>query len=481
MSVNQTVLSCLPSTVTVSSAESGVKAALASWKMSCASWDQETADAVGKASINYAINWNNAVMPEIDAKISRLQSEYEEKKAEYDAVNDQYKESNKAIQQAQKDMDSCMDYKDDRNWHGSGMFAGMQSSGGVSASPREKVIVDHIGYAEAKKREGQAKAETNRYKGQLDICKKQMNTVESNLSKAKKEKGILAKKIEDFILDIYQLNLLNESVPFLLNLKNSSIELSSVTKEKLFSRLFFIQNQYREEFVIFENSVKSAGDKYIGSFSSKPGSLTYSAEQKVKAKKFKGNIIVLLESSDISSAKMSYHSKNEFIIPSKKLDEAQQKIQSQCKNYQLNVDRNHFTIELCKEYLNDSIKNEIGNILSRYEEYMTEYITILDEFLENGASSSKLRIFIGKIGNRFAHAKAKREAYKKMSPEERKAAKKAEKEEKLRSKNEKKTTRRSNSSDDNQTNEEKSKKKLALLLVLIAILFYCVLFLMLKK
>ena len=80
MSINQSALSALQQSVTASNAEAGAKSALATWKGMCVSWEQETADAVGKASANYAIKWNNAVMPEIEAKIQKFQAEYDEKR-----------------------------------------------------------------------------------------------------------------------------------------------------------------------------------------------------------------------------------------------------------------------------------------------------------------------------------------------------------------------------------------------------------------
>ena len=55
MSVNQSALSALQQSVTASNAEAGAKSALATWKGMCVSWEQETADAVGKASANYLI------------------------------------------------------------------------------------------------------------------------------------------------------------------------------------------------------------------------------------------------------------------------------------------------------------------------------------------------------------------------------------------------------------------------------------------
>lgn len=79
---------------------------------------------------------------------------------------------------------------------------------------------------------------------------------------AEKEKEILANKIENFILDVYELNLMNESVEFLSTIKNSQITLSQGTKDELFSRLFFIQNVYRKQFEKFEELIKKEGKTY---------------------------------------------------------------------------------------------------------------------------------------------------------------------------------------------------------------------------
>ena len=76
MSVNQSALSALQQSVTAANAEAGAKSALVTWKGMSISWDQETANVVGKASANYAIKWNDAVMPEIDANIQKFQAEY---------------------------------------------------------------------------------------------------------------------------------------------------------------------------------------------------------------------------------------------------------------------------------------------------------------------------------------------------------------------------------------------------------------------
>lgn len=398
MSVNQNVLSCVPSSVSASNAESGTNSILSSWKGLSASWEQESADAAGEAACSYAIKWNNAVIPEIDAKIQKFQAEYDEKQAQYSAVKEQYDAAEQAVRDAQNDMENCKDYED-TGMHGSGMFEGMQSAGGKSAAPRTKVIVDPLGYKEAQKREAQAKAEASRYKGQVDNWKRQMDAAQSQISKAKKEKEILTQKIEKFILNVYDLNLMNESVSFLSGLKNSSIELTRPTQNKLFSRLFFIQNKYRKQFEKFEESLKAAGDEYKNSFELTPESLSYSSVKKVKAKKFKGKLNVSLVSKTATEASLSYKSKSDFIIPKKKLDGAKEKIQALCKNFELKNERNNFSIELNKIYENKATIKETEALISHCDEFASEYTALLDGFYENGASNSKIRILIGKLIN----------------------------------------------------------------------------------
>lgn len=403
MSVNQDALRCVPNVgmLNKGNAESGSNSILSTWKGLCQSWNQETADAAGKAACNYAVQWNNVTVSEIDAKIQKLQAEYDEKKVQYDSVKAQYDTAEQAVRDAQKDIEACMKEKNnDSDFEFFGMKGSNQTSLSYSASGiHEKVIVDHIGYSEAKKREASAKIEASRCQGQVNYWKNQMKSTESAISKAKKEKEIITKKIEGFILNIYELNLMNESVPFLLELKNSSIELTSQTQKKLFSRLFFIQNNYRKQFEKFEELLKSTENKYINSFKQTPENLNYSATRNVKAKKFKGKLCVTMESKAATTATLSYLSKSEFILPTQKLQTAQEKIQEQCKNYELKIDRNNFTIELNKIFENEAIKNETEQVLSQCDEYTQEYTMLLDEFLANGASNNKIKVLVGKIKN----------------------------------------------------------------------------------
>ncbi|MDE7292394.1 MAG: hypothetical protein K2N58_10170 [Treponemataceae bacterium] len=311
MSVNQDALRCVPNvgTLTKANAESGTSSILSTWKGFCQSWNQETADAAGKAACNYAIQWNNVVISEIDAKIQKLQAEYDEKKVQYDSVKAQYDTAERAVSDAREDIEACMGPKNNPDYN----FFGMSGSSSTTYG-NEKVVKDHIGYNAAKQREAAAKIEASRCQGQVDYWKKQMKTTEAAISKAKKEKEILTKKIEDFILNVYELNLMNESVPFLLELKNSSIELTSNTQKKLFIRLFFIQNNYRKQFEKFEELLKSTENTYINSFKQTPENLNYSATRNVKAKKFKGKLCVTMDSKAATTATLSYLSKSEFII-----------------------------------------------------------------------------------------------------------------------------------------------------------------------
>ena len=391
MSVNQSVVSKLPSSISASTAESGAKSALAIWKTESVAWNQETADAVGIASSNYAIQWNAAVMPVIDEKIAKFQAVYDEKKAQYESARDQRDNAEMAVKQADEDIEGCFE-----QCH-AGMDIGQKDSSGRYL---HRKLEDPVGFSEAQNRKRKAESDVARYESQMDSFKKQMKSAESDISKAKSEKEKETKKIEEFLLGVYELNLMNESVAFLRTLKSSSIELTSNTKNKLFSRLFFIENIYRKQFEEFEKIIKSNKGTYACTgFVSSPDSLNYSAEKDLKGKKFKSKIICSLKSKESNSAKLSYTGKNDFYIPKNKLEGAQEKIQAVCKNYALSVDRNNFTVALNKTTENAAIESELGNIDSNFTAYSSECVEILDAMLAAGASSSKIRILLGKITN----------------------------------------------------------------------------------
>lgn len=431
MSVDNNVLSALPSSVNATNAESGANAALASWKTLSAAWSQETADAAGTSSVNYAMQWKSVVLTAIEEKIEKYKSEYEEKKSHYDAAKEQYNSAEKSVRQAQKDMDACMDYPSSS---GSGLF---QNNG--SSIDQKKVIVNHYGYNLAKNREAQAKAEQNRYDAEMKNWKKQMDSAESKISDAEKEKSRESTKIENFIMNVYNLHLMNESSVFLRAVQSSNVEISKSNQKKLYSRLFLIENKYRKQFEQFEQIISSAGEKYLKkSFQGTERELNYFANREIKGKKFKSEIAITLKSTTSDSAKLNFISKKELTVSKDKIQTAQEKVQSECKNYVLYVDRSNFKIELNKIYENEAIVDEISKIDVDSDSYVTECQKILDILQENGASSNKLKILFGKIGNYFAHSKEKREAYKKMTPEERAAAKAEEKRRKKEQKEAKK-------------------------------------------
>lgn len=418
MSVDTNAVSFLPNSVNASNAESGANSALSNWNTLSSSWTQETADACGKASISYSVQWSNAVMPTIDAKISKLRNEYEEKKSQYEAVKSQYDAVEVTIRQAQKDMKACMGQKP-VNPGDNSVF---------SSANTEYGIIDHYGYNLAKHREAQAKAEENRYEAEMNNLKRQMKSVQSNISKAEKEKEQESKKIENFILNVYNLNLMNESVEFLQTLKSSSVEISKSNQNKLYSRLFLIQNKYRRQFEKFEEIIKSIDKKYkTAVFEQKPDNFNYFVKRIVKSEKFKSEISISLISFDSDSAKLSFTGSQEFFVSKKKLETAKEKVQSECKNYVLQIDKSNFKIDLKVVYENDAILEEVEKIDSDSDLYAAECEKILKALKENGASKNKLKVLFGKIGNKIAHSKEKRDAYKKMTPEERAAAKAEEK------------------------------------------------------
>lgn len=394
MSVDQNVLKCLSSSVTAATAEANAKSAVASWKTLCAQWTQETADAVGKLSAEYAVKWNNAVIPEIESRINECKIAYEEKKADYDAANQLYHDAERAVKDAQDDMEKCMDYPDTSVKDG--MFAGMNDT----SIGKKKVVVDHYGYNEAKKREAVAKAESSKCKAEADRKKSAMTAAESALSKAKKEKEALVEKIEDFILGVYQLNLMDESVAFLTTIKSSTIYLSSKAKNTLFSRLFLIQNEYRKQFEEFQMKIKGAGNLYETSvFTSTPEKLSYTAIRKVKGKKFAGKISISLVSDSIATASYSFESKNDFVLSGKNPEEVKAKVQPAFKAFTSSINRSNFTAELNKSYENKDIESQLTKLTEDSDSYVQELIAILDILQANGASNSKIKVLIGKLMN----------------------------------------------------------------------------------
>lgn len=395
MAINQSALSCVPSSVTAGNAESSANLMVSTWKGLCDSWNQETADAVGTATVNHAVQWYNMVMAALDAKIEKFQAEYEAQKSKYDSEKSMYSSAKRELDRASEDKDNCMEYE--RIQQGPG-FSSVSTAQNVGA--KKTVIADIYGYEAAVKRENSAKAEMSRHDAQMKNFQKQMKAAESKVREAEKEKEKEGKKLEDFINSVYELNLMNESVIFLTAVKNSGMKLSKATEKKLYGRLFFIGNKFRKQFDKFEEIIKNAGEKYSSSdFSVTPSNIDYSAERNVKGKKFKGKVKISLISESNTSAVLSCSGKNDFIFPKSKLNGAEEKVKVAFKNYELKVDRSNFTAELNKVYENESIESEVEQLGVRSDEYAGELATILDAMQENGASTSKLFILVGKISN----------------------------------------------------------------------------------
>lgn len=473
--MNIDTVSFLPNSVNAINAEAEANRALLNWKKLSATWNQESADAVGKATVNYAIQWNIAVIPMIEQKIQKYQAEYEEKESQYESVKSQCDAAEAAIRQAQEDMEACKAEKTVQS--DSSGFIQNPNFGGGTAGRKEYVIVDHYGYNLAKQREAQAKAEKNRYESEMKKWKKQMDSAESNMCEAKKEKEQENRKIEKFILDVYNLNLMNESVEFLQTLKSSTVEISKENQNKLYCRLFLIKNKYRHQFEKFEEIMKSADKKYkIAVFEQTPDNFNYFVKRIVKSKKFKSEILISLISFDSDSAKLSFTGCKEFIVSKKKLETAKEKVQSECKNYVLQVDKSNFKIDLKVVYENDAIIEEVEKIDSDSDLYAAECEKILETLKENGASANKLKVLFGKIGNKIAHSKEKREAYKKMTPEERAAAKAEEKRKKKELKESGKGNMSVAAGRKNKFNLNLDKKKKSLITIGLIVIMWIVMF-----
>lgn len=408
MSVNQSVLACVPNSVNVNNGDSGAKTMLSSWKTLSSSWNQETADEAGKAAVNHTVQWYNIVMPVFNEKLSQLQAEFDEKKDAFENVKSKCSDAEYACSDAKKRINEAIDRKFDYIKMKNNISDPRSVDRGSDGMPRgEWVITNSSGFYAADAEEKQARSELARYEANLkslesqkNTARKQMDSVDKKISDVKREKEKESEKMESFIKNVFDLNLMNESVPFLQSLKNSGMEFSKSTENKLYSRLFFIENKYRNQFEKFEQAIKSAGKTYkTACFTQTPEKLDYSAVRNVKGKKFKGKFTVSLFSNSNSSAKLSYTGKNDFIISSKNVENAKGKVTSAFKNYELQIDRSNFTAKLNKSYENDSIATEIEQISSTSDSYATELVEILDTMQANGASTSKLRILWGRITN----------------------------------------------------------------------------------
>lgn len=408
MSVNQSVLACVPNSVNANNGDSGAKTMLSSWKTLSSSWNQETADEAGKAAVNHTVQWYNIVMPVFNEKLSQLQEEFDKKKDAFENVKSKCSDAEYACSDAKNRINEAIDRKYDYIKMKNNISDPRSMDRGSDGMPRgDWVITNSSGFHAADAEEKQARSELARCEANLkslesqkNTARKQMDSVDKKISDVKREKEKESEKMESFIKNVFDLNLMNESVPFLRSLKNSGMEFSKSTENKLYSRLFFIENKYRNQFEKFEQAIKSAGKTYkTACFTQTPEKLDYSAVRNVKGKKFKGKFTVSLFSDSNSSAKLSYTGKNDFIISSKNVENAKEKVTSAFKNYELQIDRSNFTAKLNKSYENDSIATEIEQISSTSDSYATELVEILDTMQANGASTSKLRILWGRITN----------------------------------------------------------------------------------
>lgn len=181
MSVNQSVLSCVPSSVTAQNTESGANSILLLWKGQSITWEQETADAAGDAAVDYAIKWNSAVIPTVDKKIANFNAEYDAKKIEYASAKALYDTANQSVKDAEKDIKAATESGDEQYHRETGFVS--HSLGG-----NKRHVVNRRAYDFAMQRKRNAEAERGHYEAQMKNWKKQMDNAKSNLLNAENEK-----------------------------------------------------------------------------------------------------------------------------------------------------------------------------------------------------------------------------------------------------------------------------------------------------
>ena len=391
MSLEEKITNAVPTSITASNAEVSAKELLNKLQIlsNDKDWNIEACKIAGNAAINYSRQWNDAVIPAIEEEISQYQSEYDEKKSQYESAIQMVKTAGNSVQNARKDMDACMDYeRPGGNWQDTTMKGS------------KKIIVDHIGYAAAKNREAQAMAEYNRYQAEMKSWEKQMKSAKNKMSAAEHKKKELENKIEQFILDVYSLNLMNDCAEFLNSVKNSNIKLSEKSKKTLFGRLFLLEHTYRTSFDKFQKIITESSEKYTHTkFDVNPDSLSYTASRSISFQKIEANFNICCTSNDSNSAELKYTGKKEFHVSKAKAEAAQNDISSKCKDYTLKVERSSFSIELDKKYENNDINSELDNLDIDSDAYAEECKALLEAFKANGASTSKFRIRMDKISN----------------------------------------------------------------------------------
>lgn len=368
MDITEKISATLPISVTATNVEPTSKSAIITLKrlQNENDWNQAVADAAGNAAVTFAQTWTNIVIPWADSEIARLTSVVAERERALDLLKSDLKSDNKK---------------------------------------RRKMARDTA-----------------------DTIENQISTAERNIKEVKNEKKETQQKIEDFLLEVYALKFMDESVTFLRMLKDSNVTLSKDTEIKLFGRLFFIGNAYREDFTKFEQIITESKDKYSeAAFYAEADGLHYFAKRTVQNENLNGSIKIACDSEEASKATLSYKGENLFSIPKKSVEAAKTAIESICKNYVLEQKKSSFIVSLNKVVENGDIAAELDSLTANSDAYTEELSAIISAALANGGKLTFFQKLKAASRNRKAEKAEKALKKRNRNAEERNADNKKEK------------------------------------------------------
>lgn len=304
--------------------ESCAKKALSFWASAQneAEYSQQTADAIGQATVQAVAKWKAA-------SADVLEQEYKKWKAEENEWGEKAKAYHKEWQAAVSEEQSLEvdnpEYERYREQKSRKETFGLNNP----PSPTIVPIENRAAYAAAERREKQANENEKN-------AKKQKSNAASKASNAQKKLQKEQDSIDKFLLDVFELKFMNESVLYLSAIKSNNLASSSSAQDKLFSRLFFISNKYRKQFDEY-GAILDANTEAFGKAQKviKKDSISYSAHQGFAVKKVKGLISFKLTSKDTNSATEKFTSIKEFLFKKEKKDEGVAKLREQAKAWQV--------------------------------------------------------------------------------------------------------------------------------------------------
>lgn len=337
------------------------------------SWSQNDADTVGVAIIGAAERYKEAVMTPLEMKLEDAITAQKTYEAQYKA--------------AINERDSHVKYRDVDTQMGT------RNKSATSMGHKEKYIDNQGAYDRANQRANEAKQK-----------KAQQHQLEE---KIKSEISSVEAKIDDFIMDTFEIPLMNESVSFLSKAYKSDAVSSSRSQNILGGQLFYITNEFRDKFDEFEKFLDAHKDQYAKidcvkdpDYLAYGGHVDYSIE-----KKFVGDISFKLYSGKSDEISLHYDAKNEYVFKKDKVETACAKLKEKAKAFEIENDGNIISLKLAKKSEGDNAIAEMKNVEADLNSYKEEGKVLLATAKENGASTNKLLLGANKIGNWWAKTK----------------------------------------------------------------------------